>query len=307
LVKLEQLHELAPYDCHIINFILKHKYADKPTYDQAASLFQNVLPYRLDAMQTVANTVRDQPEQYEKLMLQAAQLDPVCYYDLANFAIKQHDDDRAAQYYEKGCDVDPDSVQVASFAPWRVKYYLKKADTKKAKEIADYGADVYSSDGLQAEGVFYEMTGHYDEAFNWYKKIEDRYNDDEPLIAFGLRYKALAGDTRFDAEIKNGLDKLFPNGIEKVSLADFRWPPTDGVLIREQTDLLTSAGLKIGDVIVALGGKRTRTFAQYTCLRDAQADPVLDLIVWQGTAYHEIRTAPPNHRFGGDFRDYSPQ
>ena len=307
VAKFEKLHDLAPYDCRIINFILKHKYDDKPTYDQARELYQDLLPYSLTAMKTVAGTISDQPAQYEKLMLQAAQLDPTCYYNLATFAIKQQDDDRAAEYYEKGCDADPDSVRVANLALWRVKYYLKKGDTMKAKEIADYAGEVYSYDGLEAQGVFYETTSNYDQAFKCYYNIEDRYNDDGPLMGFCLRYKALTGDTRYDSELKKSLDKLFPKGIEKVSLADFHGPPADGVLIQGQNSLLLSAGLRAGDVIVALGGTRAHTFAQYSYLRDGQSDPILDLIVWQGDAYHEIRAVPPNHRFGVDFGNYQPR
>jgi tetratricopeptide (TPR) repeat protein len=307
LAKFETLHDLAPYDCRLIAFILKHKYDSKPDYDQAASLFQNVLPYSLYAMRTVANTVRYQPDQYQKLMLQAAQLDPTCYYVLADFAINQQDDDRAAEYYEKGCDADPDSVRVANLALWRVKYYLKKGQTDKAREIADDAGEVYSYQGLEAQGTFYEMTSNYDEAFECYSNIDDRYNDNGPLMAFCLRHKTLTGNTRFDSELKDSLGKLFPNGIEKVSLADFHGPPTDGVLIQGQNSLLLSAGLRAGDVIVALGGNRTHTFAQYSYLRDAQSDPIMDLIVWQGDAYHEIRAVPPNHRFNVDFGDYQPR
>jgi len=306
LAYFEKLHDLAPYDFRIIDFILKKEYNDHPNYDQAMGLYRGLLPYNIIAIETVADTVRDQPEQYEKLMLHAAQLDPICNYLLGDYEPNRHEEDKAAEYYVKSCDADPDSVRVASYAPWRVKYYLKKGDMKKAKEIADYAGEVYSNDGLQAEGIFFEMTSNYNEAFNWFRKIEDHYDESGPLMSFCLRYKALTGDTRFDAELKKRMDELFPQGIEKVSLADFQGPPADGVLIREQTDLLTSAGLRKGDVIVALGGERTRTFAQYTCLRDSLSDPVMDLIVWQGGAYHEIKTSPPNHHFGGDFRDYHP-
>ena len=74
--------------------------------------------------------------------------------------------------------------------------------------------------------------------------------------------------------------------------------PTDGVSIQQQNELVTVAGLRAGDVIVALNGIRTRTFAQYLYVRDSLTGPELDLIVWQGGGYHEFRTSPPNHRFG---------
>lgn len=307
VAKFEKLHEWAPYDCRVINFILKHKFNNQPTYNQAMELYSNLLPYSLTAMRTVANTLCNQPEQYKKLMLQAAQLDPSCYYALADYELNRHEEDKAAQYYDKGCDLDPDSVRVANCAPWRVRYYLKKGGTAKACEIAYSAGEVYSYDGLAAEGIFFEMTSNYDAAFSWYEKIEDRYNDSAPLVGFCLRYKAQTGDNRFDSQVQKRLGTLFPKGIEKVSLSDFHAPPVDGVLIRQQNDTLTSYGLKAGDVIVALAGTRTHTFDQYIYMRNALITPELDLIVWQGSAYHEVKASPLNHRFGVDFGDYQPQ
>jgi len=300
----EKLHELAPNDCRVIHFILKRKYNDKPDYNQAMELYTNLLPYSVYAMRTVAGTVRDHPEQYEKLMLQAAQLNPSCYYILGDYEINHNEEDKAAQYYDKACDVDPDSVRVSNYAVWRTRYYLKKGQIDKAKEIADYGGEIYSYRGLEAEGVFFETTSNYDTAFTWYQKIEDRYDDSSLLISFCLRYKTLTGSSRFEPEVKKRIGKLFPKGVEKVSLADFHAAPTDGVFLRNQNDVLTSYGLRAGDVIVALGGTRTHTSSQYSYLRDTQKESELDLIVWQGNAYHEIKASPPDRRFGVDLDDY---
>jgi Tfp pilus assembly protein PilF len=303
----EKLHELAPYDCRIANFILEKKYNNHPTYNQAMDLYSNMLSYSLTAITTVANTVYDQPDQYEKLTLQAAQLNPASYYSLGYYYLNRHEEDKAAQYYEQACDNDPDSVRVSNMALWRVRYYLKKGQTDKARQIAADGAEVYSCVGLQAEAIFFEMTGNYDEAFNWFAKNEERYNDSASLIDFCMRYKIKTGNNRFDSEVQKRISKIFPNGMEKVSLKNFSGPPADGVLIRQENDLLTSAGLRMGDVIVAVYGVRVHNFAQYSYGRGLKDTPKLDLIVWQGNTYREFTPAPPNHLFGADFGDYRPQ
>ena len=200
--------------------------------------YRALLPYSVYALRTVANTVSDQPERYEELMLQAAELNPACYYDLGDYARRHDQEDKAAQYLDKACDTDPDAVRVANHAEWRVRYHLKKGQTDKAREIADEAGEVYSDRGLEAKAVFLEATTNYDEAFEWFARIEERYDDSAPLIAFCLRYKALTGDTRFDAELQKRMKKLFPKGMEKVSFNDFHGPPTDGVLIRQENDLL---------------------------------------------------------------------
>jgi hypothetical protein len=303
--RLENLREMAPYDSRLMDFLLKKKFGRHPTYGEAVALYGNILPYSLPAMRTVAGTASDQPQQYEKLMSQAGQLDPTCYEELGDYEVRRHNDDLAAQYLDQGCNADPDADHATDYAAWRVRYYLKKGNTEKARKIADFSGQVYSYYGLQAEGIFFETTSNYDEACDWYKKIEDRYHDFRPLVGFCIRYKMSTGDARFDTEVEKRLGNMFPDGVQKVSLADFpEEPPRDGVLIRSQNDLLTSSGLKAGDVIVALGGIRTHTLAQYEYVRYALTDPGLDLIVWQDNAYHEIKASPPNHRFNVDFVDY---
>jgi hypothetical protein len=305
--RFKQLETLAPYDNRIISFLISHQFNNKPTYEQATNLFQALLPYSTYAMRTVANTVYDQPEMYQKLTLQAAALDPVFYYNLGEYEINRQEEDLAAKYIDQACSEDPDAVRVANRAIWRVRFYLKHGQTDKARKIADDAGEVYSSYGLEAKAIFYEETTNYDGAFEWYAKNEERYEDSQPLIEFCLRYKKLTGDSRFEPEVKKRLNKLFPAGIEKTSITDFHGPPTDGVLIRQQSSLLTAADLRAGDVIVALNGTRTHTFNQYVYVRESEAMPGLDLIVWQGTEYHEIKANPPNHVFGADFGDYRPQ
>lgn len=305
----EKMHVWAPYDCRIINFILKRKYNGEPNYDQAAALFGAMPAYSLTAARAVANSVRNDPARYEKLMVQAAQLDPVCYYTLASYELDHHNDDQAAEYYEKGCDADPNSVRVANLAPWRVRYYLKKGDTVKARQIADYAGEVYSYRGLEAEAIFFEETSNYDQAFQWDYKIEDRYNDSTPIIQFCLWRKETAGDTQYDSELEKRLDKLFPKGNERASVSDFQGPPSDGVLIQEENDRIRAAGMAAKDVVVAIQGRRVHNFLQYRYVRDELTEPELDLIVWHkntGT-YNEVKTSPPKHLFGVSFTDFPPQ
>jgi hypothetical protein len=137
--------------------------------------------------------------------------------------------------------------------------------------------------------------------------MEERYDDSAPLIDFCVRYKARTGDSRFEPEVKKRMSKLFPKGIQKVSKTDFHGPPTDGVLIRQQNDLLKSAGMKLGDVIVAVYGIRVHDFRQYNYGRGLKDTPEMDLIVWQGDTYREFKPSPPDHRFGLDFGDFPPR
>jgi tetratricopeptide (TPR) repeat protein len=299
-----QLHTLAPYDCRVSDLINKTRFRDKPNYTQAMELYGNMLPWSVRAMKIVAGTLADQPAQYEKLMSQMAEIDPSALYTLADYYESNKQHDKAAEYMDKACNGDPDVVRASNRALWRVRYYLRKGKIDAAGQIADAGAQVYSYGGLEAKAVFLEGTSNYDGAFEWYAKIEERYNASGPLIAFCQRYKAETADSRFDGEVKKREKILFPGGQKKVSLDDFHQPPTDGVYLMDNSDLLAAAGMKKGDVIVALQGTAVHDEQQYTYLRDALLQDEMDLIVWQGDGYHEIKSSPPGHRFGVNISAY---
>jgi hypothetical protein len=304
VAKFERLHEMAPCRMDISDWILQHKYNGNPTYDQTMGLLQDAMPWSVYAQRKVATMVFNDPVRYEKIMLQTAALSPSAYFDLGDYAIEHQDPDKAAKYFDEAAEKDPDAIHIANYAQWRVRYCLKKGEKEKAEKIADYAGEVYSYNGLVAKAVYLEATSNYDGAFEWFAKVEERYNASLPLILFWERYKALDGDTRFDDLLRQ---RWFPNGAEKVSPGSFgKTPPSDGVLIQVDSDLLAAAAMKKGDVIVAINGSRVHTLAQYCCIRDLLPGLEMNLIVWQGDTFRQIKASLPNHRFGVDCGDYRP-
>lgn len=301
---VERLHVMAPYDCDIAWYIWANKYNRTPNHEQALELYRPVLEYDDNAMQKVAESVRNNPLEYEKLMSRAAQINPSLYFSLGDY-FSESNPDKAAGYLEKGTALDPDSVRAANRALWLVKYYLKNNRIEDARKEADFAGEVYSYSGLEAKAWFLEATKDYDGAHQWYANIKERYEDAAPLIAFCAQYKATTGDTRFDAEVKSNQKAVFPMGLEKVELGGFSNPPTDGVLLKTESTLSRAAGLKAGDVIVAFDGIRVHNTVQYQYQLNDSAAPGFDLIVWQGSAYHEIKASPPNHRFQVELGNYS--
>jgi len=304
VARFEKLHALAPYNYRLANFILTKKYNNRATYEEMMSLYGNLLPYSVVALQIVASSVTNRPEKYEELMLEAASLNPAYYYLLGDYARSRHQEDKAAEYVEKGCAADPNAVRVSHHALSRVRYFLRKGQIDKAREIADEAGEVYSFAGLDTKAIFLEATTNYDGAFEWFQKIEERYDNSLPLVNFCLRHMATTGDRRFQPEVKKRLKTLFPKGMESVAVQDLRGPPADGVLINEENELLKSSGLRRGDVIVAVYGVRVHGMAQYVYARELKRTPEMDLIVWQKDAYREFKPSPPHHRFGLEFRDY---
>jgi len=304
--QLDKLVEAAPFDTFLKTYLVNTRYGRNPTYEQAMALYRPVLDYSTRAVALVANAARDQPGRYEELMLRAAALDPDYYFNLASY-FQDNNEDKALQYFEKANAAGGNSIRMTIFASWAIRVYLRNKQPQKALEIADAAGEVYSAAGLLAKAEFLEATGKPAEAFEWLVRNEERYNQSGPLLRFCARYKERTGDSRFDAELQKRMGQLFPQGVEKVSLADFKTPPSDGVIVRQENNLTRDAGLRAGDVIVATYGIRVHSFAQYGHARDSSDQAELALIVWQGGAYREIRAHPPDHRFGVDFGTYSPR
>ena len=304
--RIIKFREMAPYGTFIPVYLMHNEYHDHPTYEQVEEMVGPMLPYSTEAVDILADMVKDQPDRYEKLMSSEAEVDPSYYFTLGNYFRSRNQDEKAVVYFEKGYKLSTDRVWAAAYAGWLAQYYLKKGETNKAQTVVDEAGEVYSAAGLRAKAEFLEATGKYDEAFEWYAKIEERYGDSGPLVAFCTRYKTKTGDQHFDSELQTWLTtKLFTNGMEHTSLKDFQSAPADGVLIRQENDLVRQAGLKIGSVIVAFDGIRVHNFEQYSYVREASKTPEMNLIVWQDSHYLEVKASPPDHRFGAPFGDYS--
>jgi tetratricopeptide (TPR) repeat protein len=302
---LEQLHAAAPHNQTIARNYTDYKYPKvKATYDQLVEIYGPVLDYNPYPMLLCANAIKDQPEKYEALMLKVCALNPARYTELADYFYYRTNLAKAIYYAEQRFELDPDKVGVSHRVGWMISYYLENGNQKRAKELADFGGEVYSSGGLLAKAGYYEQLEQYQSAFEWYIKNEDRYGHWRSLVNFCLRYRTKTDDNRFHSEVEKRVSKIFPKGFRKVTLDDYSAPPKFAVSINEDSDLLREVGLKKGDVIVAVDGIAVNGILQYSYIRDANDSPQLDLIVWDGNQFREVNASPPNRRFKANFDDY---
>jgi len=311
IARLEALHEMAPYHRPLARFILHATYkGGYSTYEQAMAVYGKMLPYSPLVMRAVAEgSLTGDVEKYVQLMTQAAEQDPSYYYDLDEFWFRMNNftlEDKAAEYFQKGFDADPDRVGASNHAGWLVKHWLKRGQIEKARAVAEDAGAVYSEDGLCALEMYQEAVSNYDGAFQTLANLEERYDDSTPLLNFCFNYKAKTGDAKFDPELQKRVGKLFPKGMEKVSLSDFKGPPIDGVAFSGGSPAMYTNHMQMSDVIVAVYGVRVHGMAQYTFARTLKDTLELDLIVWQGDAYHELRPYVPGHLFGVNIADYNP-
>ena len=303
---LGELHELAPYEEHISQQLLNLKYQGKETYAQVEEVYRPLLEYSSEENRNLASYAKSNPTVYEQVMLRNAKLNPGGYFTLAKYFADRKQDEKAARYYEQGIELDTDAVRMSLNCNWLVRYYFQKGEKAKAEALADRAAEVYSNAGLRAKADLMELEENYDEAFKYFLQIEQRYKQSGPLVGFCVRFKAKTGSYRFDDFIETRIKTLFPHGLEKVALSRFKSPPHQGVLIGGDNDALKQAGLKKGDVIVALDGLAVYDMTQYQYVRTRTNGP-MDLIVWNGNQYTTANANPSNRLFGVQFLDYNNQ
>lgn len=301
---LGELAELAPYDGVIADWLLWTKYRGQETFAQAETVYRPVLDYAARPNLRLTRFVTNDPPRYEQLMVRYAAFEPSGYFTLGRYFAGREDEGKAVTYYEKGVELDSNDVRVANNCDWLVNYYFEKGKVTEAEALADRAAEVYSLAGLRTKADLLERQKKYDEAFKYFFRIEERYERSGPLVGFCVRYKVATGETRFDGEIQKRFKTLFPRGIEKVGLPSFKSAPEQGVLIAEENALVQQAGLKKGDIIVALDDIRIYDMTQYQYVRGLTNAPELRLLVWDGTAYAEKKASPPNRRFGVTFTDF---
>ncbi len=301
---LESLHEKDAASWNIILAVLHLKYHDNITAEQLEALLRPVLDYDARSMTYLAGKFENDPVRYEKSMLKAADLMPAANTGLGYHFAQLGDDQKAIEYLKKGMDFDHNGVVAAANAGALMKLYLKHGRDKEASDLVDKAASIYSAAGFRAKADYLEAKGRYKEALNCYDEIEARYGPREDTVAFLLRAKAKTGGKEFDKILSTRTADFFPNGMERVTLASFRKPPDDGVILGGDNAETAKVKLNMGDVIVALHGIRVHNFTQFSFVRDTASESVLDLIVWQGGHYHQIKASPPNRKFGVQMPDY---
>jgi tetratricopeptide (TPR) repeat protein len=301
--KVFKVHEMAPYDLGICKYIGRW-YSTNWTYEAANSTFGRLLPYSGTAAAWMADSQSGDPEQYEKLMKTAVQWDPSFYANLAEYEWNHGQTNEAMMTYEQQAKNDPDAVSLANLAERRVRYYLATGQKQKAKETADFAGEVYSARGLAAKAIYFEETGDLAQAFEWYAKIEERYQLAEELLNFCYRHTASSGDAELDKRIRDRMQTWYRQQ-EKVSLNHLSQPPLDGVVVTNAGPILEKFSIKNGDIIVAVRGIRIHNFTQCNLARDMDPAPELKIIYWQGSGYQEATiTLNSRHRFGANMINY---
>ncbi len=232
-----------------------------------------------------------------------ATMDPGWNLTLADELVRMKQEQEAVAAYELAYKECADRVKVANAMGWLVTWYADHGNMTRARVIADHGYEVFSYSGIETKAKLDERIGDLAAAEKALEALNERYDDEGPLMGFWKRTAATrpASQAAFTAQIS----RLFPHGQRAAKLTDFTGAPSQGVEMTSESHLGIEHGLRRGHIIVAIDGVACDTQAQYLFLRALSPNKPLDLIVWDGTTYRAVIAEVPDRRLRVDLADWS--
>ena len=292
----EKLREIAPYEFQILRAAGRVKQKGRQTLESVKGDFANVSDYNLEAMNQIALLCREDPKEYLTHMRKACELRPDLYLTLARYLVGKQMPKEASYAYQAAFDRATDRISMANESEWIVNYYYDNGRVDDAVKIGADAAEVFSYRGLETAAKLMERMGKLDEAAKHLGDIRERYEDSGPLAAFCIRHK---GDSpKFAEQFRQLTAASFPEGMKNAAIGDFTGSPADGVRVDSANENTEKAGIKVGDVVVALDGYRVQTLDQYMFVRSLTDNPKLSIILWNGTKFTEVNVNLAQRRFG---------
>jgi hypothetical protein len=285
IADLARWRQLAPYKRLLVVDALTLEYAG---HIPASAIERDLAPFLVNdvaANRQLASATAS-PAQREAAYRRMCDLTVDQCGDLARYLVDQERDDDAATVYRRWIDGARDRVMASNNSRWLVDYEFDHDRQAEAWRVATAAADTGSGNGLDTLARLAERTGDAAKAEALLRQIADRYDDETALLSFYLR-AAARGERRYAAAAAPIQARLFPQGVERVAVTDFRAgeAPDKGVKVEGPNRRLALAGLRNGDVLVAVDGYRVRDYAQYTVVRDLSRDVAMRFVYFRDGRY----------------------
>jgi hypothetical protein len=226
---------------------------------------------------------------------------------LADWLLSRERFPEAAAAYEEYFRRGLDRVAVSNSVEWTVRYYQRSGRVRDARRIAEMAAGVGSARGIRALAGLRDREGDHEGAAALYRRILDRYDDGEDLLAFFLRRADATGQVPADPQYKVLLERYFSGPLEQVSAGSLSGAPTRGLYVTAPSWWAERTGFRKGDIIVALDGVRVSSTSQSAILYERSFDAPLKYTVWRKDRYVEVEGPFRQFYYGVDVSQYPPR
>jgi tetratricopeptide (TPR) repeat protein len=317
--QLGALSAISPQDFHTVDALVERQFGERGEPERAEALYGERALYDKRVFERLSTLAQRDVVALERILRRAcAQTGGECY-SLGYLLVERGDLAGAAEAYQRGFDLDTDSIRASNSCAWLVKHYLDTGRRDRASAVAEAAAATGSGRGLQTMARYLERTGDFEGAERFLKQAFERYRnrpqypaeaeesqdaeqDEDTLLAFYYRMARERKQAAYEERFLELASDDFPAGVERAELAAFSGYPADGVAVLRTWPLGERAGLKAGDVIVALDGYRVRTRRQYLLVRGFTDDPEMSLILFRHPRYLALELRRADRYLGVDMR-----
>ena len=278
---IAELRGRAPYAPSLVWETLR-TFGSSPPHGVLRREFGAALAYDRHYAARLARRLWDNEDAYVGHMEVLARLDPDSRAELADYLADRGRWEEASSQAERYVKEAIDQVGVSRSVTWLLRYYHDRGERDKATTHADRVAEVHSYAGLVARANLHDWRGELDDAERFYRTAAERYDDWADLLAFHIRNR----------HTRRGHDdlvrKIFPEGLSEIVFSRLTGVPVDGVEVTYTGASGYRAGIRAGDIIVGVDGFLVRNLAQYQALRNANAAPAIDFVVWRNGEYRRL-------------------
>ncbi|RYD47331.1 MAG: hypothetical protein EOP85_05680 [Verrucomicrobiaceae bacterium] len=289
---ITELHKIDPWDSALCYELAE---SGGNTMESMKKGWGEMREYSIQPLRQLLKQGTISVEERIETLRTLAPLDPEEGLDLGYMLVMTGKPEEAIQAYEVAYRDAADRVATANQTQWMIHYYKSKGDDAKAREIADHNAEVYSQRGLVSALTLAVVEEDHARAMKLARAIEERYGDPMyiPVAAWqGGKNEKL-------------VRQIFPEGIKPASVGDFKKEETyKGTRIAENSLTVRTAGLKAGDVVLAVDGQRVESFQQYFMLMSTSLEPRVKLLYRRGKNFAEVECLLPNRRLDSNMPDY---
>lgn len=272
----------APYDILLAGEYLTTKYGEVAPIEELQRLAGERMRYDLRPAARALASLEEGDDRRLPIARDSCRIAPSYCATLGLELARRGRDDEAAKAYEQAF-TDPalDSIATANWSRWLARYYVSHNKVGPALQLAERVAGTGAFEGMSVAASVYEQLGRKGAAERMYRSSAQSYDSGSELLGFYYRAVEVRHESEYEASWRDARDRAFPQGLIKTPLSSEK--PTAGVHVASDSPEARKAGLRAGDIIVAVDGWHVENVGQYRAVRAFPEAGPFTLTVWRGS------------------------
>jgi len=293
--------KLAPFDANVQMAALNAATGGHPTAEAVKAALEPAVDYSVPLGRLVADASLGNMTAYQQAMQPVCDLNSSFYLMMGRTLLQHGLEDQAAAAYQKAADhFEEYPIQMSNEMLFLVNYYFDHGKKDEAMKIAQMAAAVNSEAGLETRVRLELRLGNITGAWKLAQASDQNYGAASARLMVYNVWEDQPGDAKAKRPAARLWMSYFPKSTQMVKLADFAQAaaPTDGAQLTADSSYTTLAGLEIGDVIVAINGRRVRSTGDAQWMLDFGIVSDYQMIIWQNGQYLEKTVHLPERQNG---------